>query len=64
MTVMLRRATCSLTLAIAFAFSTASTVQAEPNHSVQSHAEQYKEEALKLLEQLVNIDSARVMHLV
>ncbi|ENA29107.1 hypothetical protein HMPREF1487_08526 [Pseudomonas sp. HPB0071] len=57
MTVMLRRATCSLSLAIAFAFSTASTVQAEPNHPVQSHAEQYKEEALKLLEQLVNIDS-------
>jgi glutamate carboxypeptidase len=44
-------------LAFGIAFSAAAPVFAEPNKQVQTDAEQYKDEALKLLEQLVNIDS-------
>jgi glutamate carboxypeptidase len=46
----------ALTLGMAFAVA-APACAAEPNKQVQSHAEQYKDDALKLLEQLINIDS-------
>ncbi|MCF5396488.1 M20/M25/M40 family metallo-hydrolase, partial [Pseudomonas syringae] len=45
-------------LALALALTAlAPAAMAEPHKSIQADAEQYKDEALKLLERLVNIDS-------
>ncbi|MGA3683883.1 glutamate carboxypeptidase, partial [Pseudomonas graminis] len=44
-------------LSFGIAFSAAAPAFAEPDKQVQADAEQYKYEALKLLEQLVNIDT-------
>ncbi|WP_460149150.1 M20/M25/M40 family metallo-hydrolase [Pseudomonas sp. S3_E10] len=48
------RTLLAATLALPFALPAYS---AEPHKQIQAHAEQYKAEALKLLERLVNIDS-------
>ena len=48
------RTLLAATLAMSFAVPAYS---AEPHKQIQAHAEQYKADALKLLERLVNIDS-------
>jgi glutamate carboxypeptidase len=57
MSSLLRRSTCTLALSITLTFAATQPVLAAPNQPVHTHAERYKDEALKLLERLVNIDS-------
>jgi len=56
MTFTFRRTALAATLALSFGF-TLPAFSAEPHKQIQADAEQYKADALKLLERLVNIDS-------
>ena len=51
------RSILARTLALSLALTVAAPAFAEPHKQVQADADQYKDEALKLLERLVNIDS-------
>ena len=58
MTVIARRSRLAVSLGLSLALGTfAPAVFAQPHQQVLADAEQYKGEALKLLERLVNIDS-------
>jgi glutamate carboxypeptidase len=57
MTASFTRSALASALALSLALGLAAPALAEPHKQVQTDADQYKDEALKLLERLVNIDS-------